>query len=39
MGDYRTLLAYQKACALAMKIYKISKKFPPEEKYGLTSQV
>jgi four helix bundle protein len=39
MGDYRTLLAYQKAFALAMKIYKIAKKFPPEEKYGLTAQI
>jgi four helix bundle protein len=39
MGDYRTLLAYQKAFALAMKIYRFSKKFPPEERFGLTSQI
>lgn len=39
MGDYRTLLAYQKAFALAMKIYQISKRFPSEEKYSLTSQI
>ena len=39
MGDYRTLLAYQKAFALAMKIYHTSKKFPSEEKYGLTVQI
>jgi four helix bundle protein len=39
MGDYKTLLAYQKAFALAMKIYHISKKFPSEERYGLTSQI
>src|SRR5262249_28056542 len=39
VGDYRKLLAYQKAFAFAMKIYKISKKFPAEEKYGLTSQI
>jgi four helix bundle protein len=39
MGDYRTLIAYKKAFALAMKIYHASKKFPKEEKYGLTSQI
>lgn len=39
MGDYRTLLAYQKAFTLAMKIYRLSKKFPPDEKYELTSQI
>jgi four helix bundle protein len=39
MGDYRTLLGYQKAFALAMRIYKISKTFPPEERFGLTSQI
>ena len=39
VGDYRKLLAYQKAFALAMKVYKLSKKFPSEEKYELTSQI
>ena len=39
MGDYRTLLAYKKSFALAMRIYQISKKFPPEEKFGLTAQI
>jgi four helix bundle protein len=39
VGDYRTLLAYQKAFALAMRIYHISKTFPPEEKFGLTVQI
>jgi four helix bundle protein len=39
MGDYRTLIVYQKAFSLAMKIYHISKKFPAEEKYGLTVQI
>src|SRR6478672_3088517 len=39
MGDYRTLLAYQKAFGLAMKIYSTSRKFPSEEKYGLTAQI
>jgi four helix bundle protein len=39
MGDYRTLLGYQKAFALSMKIYHRSKKFPSEEKFGLTVQI
>jgi len=39
MGDYRTLLAYQKAFAIAMKIYHLSKKFPSEERFGLTAQI
>jgi four helix bundle protein len=30
---------YQKAFALAMEIYEISKSFPPEEKYSLTDQI
>ncbi|TMI74241.1 MAG: four helix bundle protein [Bacteroidetes bacterium] len=39
MGDYRTLFAYQKAFSLAMKIYQVSKRFPNEERYGLTAQI
>lgn len=39
MGDYKDLLGYQKAYALAIKIYHISKKFPPEEKFSLTDQI
>lgn len=39
MGDYRTLLAYQKAFALAMKIYHISMHFPSDERFGLTAQL
>src|SRR6187401_2117006 len=39
MGDYRTLLGYQKAFSLAMKIYHASKSFPTEEKFGLISQI
>ena len=39
MGDYRTLLAYQKAFALAMRIYHVSKTFPAEERFGLTAQI
>ena len=39
MGDYRQLIAYQKAFALAIEIYELTKKIPPEEKYSLTDQV
>ncbi len=30
---------YRKAFTLAMQIFEISKKFPPEEKYSLTDQI
>jgi len=39
MGNYRTLLAYQKVFEEAMEIFEISKTFPPEEKFSLTDQV
>ena len=39
MGDYRKLIAYQKAFDLAMEIYELTKSFPPEEKYSLTDQI
>ncbi|MEO7924913.1 MAG: four helix bundle protein [Chitinophagaceae bacterium] len=39
MSDYKKLKAYQKGFELAMDIYVVSKKFPPEEKYSLTDQV
>lgn len=32
------MLAYKKAFELAMKIFEITKNFPPEEKYSLTYQ-
>ncbi len=37
--SYKSLIAYQKAFALAMKIFKISKRFPKEEMFGLTDQM
>jgi len=37
--DYRDLIAYQKAFRLAMRIFEISKSFPPEERYSLTDQI
>ncbi len=39
MGDFKDLKVYQKAFKLAMEIFEVTKKFPIEEKYGLTSQV
>lgn len=38
-GTFRDLTAYKKAFALAMDIFRISEKFPPEEKYSLTDQI
>ena len=36
---FRNLAVYKKAFALAMDIYTISKKFPKDELYSLTSQI
>src|SRR5262245_60289993 len=35
----KELTVYMKAFDLAMKIYDLSKRFPPEERYALTSQI
>lgn len=37
--DFRELRVYQSAFNLAIEIYNLSKKFPPEEKYSLTDQI
>jgi four helix bundle protein len=37
--SYRDLLVWQKAMVLAKEIYKITASFPPEEKFGLISQM
>jgi len=39
MGSFRDLIVYQKAFKLAMDVFKLTKDFPVEEKYGLTSQI
>ena len=39
MSDFRDLQVYQKAFENAMLVFEITKKFPPEEKYSLTSQI
>ena len=39
INSFRDLIVYQKAYALAMKIFEISKTFPKEEQYSLTDQI
>jgi four helix bundle protein len=39
MNDFRELIIWQKAMDMIVDIYKISAKFPSEERYGLTSQI
>ena len=39
LKSYRDLEVWQKSIGLAEQVYRLSAKFPPEEKFGLTSQV
>jgi four helix bundle protein len=39
MADYRKLLVWQQAHALALSVYEVTLQFPKEEVYGLTSQL
>ena len=39
MKDFRQLKVWEKAHQLALAIYKVTKGFPKEEIYGLTSQI
>lgn len=39
MGSFRDLKVFQKAFKLAMDIFKMTKDFPEEEKYALTTQI
>ena len=39
MGSFKDLLAYKKGFDLAMKIFEVSKLYPPDEKYNLTLQI
>lgn len=39
LKNYRELKVWQKAYQLCLRIYKITKAFPKEERYGLTSQI
>lgn len=35
----KDLIVYQKAYALALKVFHVSRSFPPDERYSLTSQI
>ena len=39
LKSYRDLEVWKKSIDLAKKIYQVSRSFPPEERFGLTSQV
>ncbi|MBT8357076.1 MAG: four helix bundle protein [Deltaproteobacteria bacterium] len=39
LKNYRELKVWQKSYELCLEIYRITAKFPKEEKYGLTSQI
>ncbi len=39
MAGFRDMIVYQKAFELAVRIFKLTKTFPKEELFGLTSQV
>ena len=39
MRDYKNIKAFQLADNLAVEVYKVTKKFPREEPYGLVSQL
>ena len=36
---YRELIAWQKSMALVTKVYALSRSFPSDERFGLTSQI
>ena len=39
MKTFRDLLVWQKSMSFVTEIYKVSKSFPKEETFGLTSQL
>lgn len=39
ISSYKELRVYQAAIEAAMRVFEISKRFPPEERYGLTDQI
>ncbi len=39
MKDFRNLTVWRKSHLLALAVYKSSRKFPQDERYGLTSQL
>lgn len=39
VNTFKDLIIWQKSHYLTLEVYKITSKFPPEEKYGITSQI
>jgi four helix bundle protein len=39
MGTFKDLTVYKKAFEQAMEIFRVTKEFPPEERYSLTDQI
>jgi len=39
INNFKDLIVYKKAFEQAMKIFYLTKKFPPDEKYSLTDQI
>lgn len=39
ISSYKDLIVWQKSVELVSKVYEITRLFPEEEKYGLTSQI
>ncbi len=39
INSAKDLIVYQKSYALAMQVFELSKSFPPDEKFALTSQI
>ena len=39
MKDFRSLLVWRKAHELTLDVYRVTKQFPNDERFGLTSQV
>ena len=37
--DYRELRVYQLAFEIALRVFEMSKRFPPDERYSLTDQI
>ena len=39
VSDFRELIVWQKAMLLAQEVYRLTKRFPVDERFGLTNQV
>jgi four helix bundle protein len=39
LRDYRDLLVWQKSYQICLQVYRATRKFPADERYGLTSQM